>query len=209
MPRSVISGSLRALSDLMADDIVYFDLETQRTANDVGGWGNKHEMGISVAVTYSSKAGEYRVFEQKDAADLISQLVRADLVVGFNHIGFDYEVLMGHCIFDFRDQVRSLDLLIELEKKLGHRLKLDAVASATLGFGKTGDGLDAIRWWQEAQTAEQNGDLVTRGQKIADIAKYCAYDVKVTKCVHEYGVQHGHVKYLDRNGREQKVDVKW
>jgi DEAD/DEAH box helicase domain-containing protein len=117
------------------------------------------------------------------------------VVIGFNHIGFDYEVLMGYSIFDFRDQIRSLDLLVELEKKLGHRLKLDAVASATLGCGKTGDGLDAIRWWQQG--------------KIVEIAKYCAYDVKVTKCVHEYGVEHGHVKYVDRNGREQKVDVQW
>ena len=36
----------------MAEDIVYFDLETQRTANDVGGWGNKHMMGISIAVIF-------------------------------------------------------------------------------------------------------------------------------------------------------------
>jgi hypothetical protein len=183
------------LSICMAKDIVYFDLETQRTANDVGGWGNKHKMGISIAVTYSTQSGEYRIFTEGETSDLIHQLVRADVVIGFNHIGFDYEVLMGYSIFDFRDQIRSLDLLVELEKKLGHRLKLDAVASATLGCGKTGDGLDAIRWWQQG--------------KIVEIAKYCAYDVKVTKCVHEYGVEHGHVKYVDRNGREQKVDVQW
>ncbi|MBX7208451.1 MAG: ribonuclease H-like domain-containing protein [Verrucomicrobiaceae bacterium] len=193
----------------MAENIVYFDLETQRTANDVGGWGNKHKMGISIAVTYSTKTGEYRVFTEDENGDLISQLVRADLVVGFNHIGFDYEVLLGYSIFDFRDQLHSLDLLIDLEQKLGHRLKLDAVASATLGCGKTGDGLDAIRWWQEAQAALQKGDLVTHREKVAEIARYCAYDVKVTRCVHEYGAKHGHVKYLDRNGRQQKVEVKW
>ena len=27
--------------------------------------------------------------------------------------------------------------------------------------------------------------------------------------VHEYGCQHGHVKYLDRNQREQVVPVDW
>ena len=78
-----------AFTFLMAQDIVYFDLETQRTANDVGGWGNKHKMGISIAVTYSTKAGEYRVFTESETADLIHQLVRADVVVGFNNIGFD------------------------------------------------------------------------------------------------------------------------
>lgn len=179
----------------MARDIVYFDLETQRTANDVGGWGNKHKMGISIAVTYSTKAGAYRIFTEAESTELIQQLVRADLVVGFNQISFDYEVLMGYTVFDFRDQLQSLDLMVDLEKKLGHRLKLDAVASATLGTGKTADGLEAIRWWQQG--------------KLLEIAEYCAFDVKVTKCVHEHGVQHGHVKYLDHNGREQKVAVDW
>lgn len=179
----------------MARDIVYFDLETRRTANDVGGWGNKHLMGISIAVTYSTKLGEYRIYEEDETNELINQLVRADLVVGFNHISFDYEVLLGHTIFDFRDQVRSLDLLVELEKKLGHRLKLEAVAAASLGTGKTADGLEAIRWWQQG--------------KLAEIAEYCAFDVKVTKCVHEFGAKNGFVKYHDRNGREQSVAVEW
>ena len=176
-------------------DIVYFDLETQRTANDVGGWGNKAKMGISVACTFSTKANEYFIYTEDESSELIKQLVRADLVVGFNHISFDYEVLMGQAIMDFRDQVRSLDLLVELEKKLGHRIKLDAVAEATLGSSKTADGLEAIRWWQQG--------------KIAEIAEYCCYDVKVTKCIHEYGMANGHVKYLDRNKREQRVEVEW
>lgn len=179
----------------MARDIVYFDLETRRTANDVGGWGNKHKMGISVGVTYSTKLGEYRIYLEDEADALIEQLKRADLVVGFNHVGFDYEVLMGHTIFDFRDQVFDLDLLLDLEKKLGHRLKLEAVAAASLGTGKTADGLEAIRWWQQG--------------KLAEIAEYCAFDVKVTKCVHEYGAKNGFVKYHDRNGREQQVAVEW
>ncbi len=38
----------------MPRDIVYFDLETQRTANDAGGWGRKRDMGMSIGVTYST-----------------------------------------------------------------------------------------------------------------------------------------------------------
>jgi hypothetical protein len=179
----------------MARDIVYFDLETRRTANDVGGWGNKHLMGISVACTYSTKLQEYMIYTEDETQALIDQLRRADLVVGFNHISFDYEVLMGHSLFDFRDQLHSFDLLVDLEKLLGHRIKLDAVAAATLGTGKTADGLDALKWWQQGL--------------VAKIAEYCCYDVKVTKCVHEFGVEHGFVKYHDRNGREQQVKVNW
>ena len=179
----------------MARDIVYFDLETQRTANDVGGWQNKHQMGVSVGCTFSTRTGEYHIFTEGNVQDLIQQLLRADLVVGFNHVSFDYAVLGGYYPFDLSEQLRSLDIMVELEKKIGHRLKLEAVASATLGAGKTADGLEAIRWWQQG--------------RLAEIAEYCCYDVKVTRRVYEYGATQGHVKYLDRSQREQIVEVQW
>ncbi len=193
----------------MARDIVYFDLETKRTANDVGGWHNKREMGISIAVTFSTRLGEYRIFTEETVAELIEQLRRADLVVGFNHINFDYAVLMGHSVFDFTDHLQSLDLMVDLDKKLGHRLKLDAVASATLGSGKTADGLDAIRWWQQAMQAQEKGDKNTYADRVCSIATYCCHDVLVTMRVHQHGAQHGHVKFIDRNQREQTVEVDW
>jgi hypothetical protein len=179
----------------MERDIVYFDLETRRTAADVGGWTQQAKMGISVAVTYSTRHQEYRIYREEDVDALIEQLRRADLVVGYNHIGFDYKVLMGHTIFELADQLISLDLMVEVEGKIGRRLKLDTIAEATLGHSKTAEGLQAIRWWQQG--------------KILEIAEYCCYDVKVTKCVHEYGIQHGHVKYKDNQGQIQTVEVNW
>lgn len=193
----------------MAREIVYFDLETRRTANDVGGWHNKHEMGISVAVTFSTKLNEYRIFTEDMSAALIDQLRRADLVVGFNHVQFDYGVLRGCSVLEFADQLQSLDLMLDLEPKLGHRPKLDAVASATLGSGKTAEGLEAIRWWQQASQAKEKGDKSLWAERLGDIAHYCCHDVRVTMRVHEYGCRHGHVKYLDRNQREHKVPVEW
>jgi hypothetical protein len=193
----------------MARDIVYFDLETKRTVNDVGGWHNKSEMGMSIGVTYSTKLREYRIYTEDTVKALIEQLRRADLVVGYNHIHFDYGVLLGYSVFDFTEHVQSLDLMVELEKKLGHRLKLEAVAHATLGEGKTADGLDAIRWWQQATRAKENGNHSEYSDKLCNIAHYCCHDVKATARVHEYGVQQGHVKYTDRNQREQTVPVEW
>jgi hypothetical protein len=179
----------------MSRDIVYFDLETQRTANDAGGWDKKRNMGMSLGVTYSTKSGEYRIFPESRVNELVDQLLRADLVIGFNVINFDYEVLMGYTILDLPHQCQTLDLLVEIERKLGHRLGLDAVASATLGVGKTGDGLDAIRWWREG--------------RMLDIAEYCCFDVKCTKLVHEYGAQHKQLFYTDRFQQRQSVGIDW
>jgi hypothetical protein len=179
----------------MSRDIVYFDLETQRTANDAGGWERKPDMGMSVAVTYSTKLGAYRIFTEKTVNSLVEQLLRADLVVGFNVIHFDYQVLMGYTILDLPHQCRTLDLMMDIEARLGHRLGLDAVATATLQVGKTGDGLDAIRWWREG--------------KLLQIAEYCCFDVKCTKLVHEYGVTNRCLHYNDRFQQRKSVRVEW
>ena len=174
-------------------NIVYFDLETQRTANDVGGWDKKSAMGISLGVTYSTASGRYEIFSEARVPELITLLSRADLVIGYNNRRFDYEVLMGYTILDLPHHLPTLDLLEVVEKAAGHRLSLDSVAHATLGVGKTGDGLDAIRWYREG--------------KFLEIAEYCCYDVKVTKLVHEYAVQHGELHYSDRFGRRQTLKV--
>jgi DEAD/DEAH box helicase domain-containing protein len=183
-------------------DIVYFDLETKKSFGDVGGSRNKDRMGVSVAVTFSTKTNEYRIYPENELNELIDQLIRADLVVGFNHVDFDYPVLQGYTILDLASQTVNLDMLVSLEEKLGHRIKLDSVASASLGVGKTADGLDALKWWQEHQ---KTGDP----EPLFKIAEYCAYDVKVTMMVHQYGVEHGHVKFADRSGNIQEVEVDW
>lgn len=176
-------------------DIVYFDLETQRTANDAGGWDKKGQMGMTVGVTYSTGAGRYEVFGEERVHDLVAQLQRADLVVGYNVVNFDYEVLMGYTPFCLANCVPTLDLMSDLEEKLGHRVGLDAVAQATIGCGKTADGLDAIKWWRE-------------GRKL-EVARYCCFDVKVTRMVHEFGMENGEVFYTDRLGRKRRVAVSW
>jgi DEAD/DEAH box helicase domain-containing protein len=175
-------------------DIVYFDLETQRTANDVGGWDKKHRMGMSVGVTYSTADG-YDIYPESRAGDLVTRLRKADLVVGYNILSFDYEVLMAYTILDLPHYLPTLDLLQHVEKASGHRLKLEELAQGTLGVGKIAEGLDAIRWWREG--------------KVMEIAEYCCFDVKVTRLVHEHGARHGELFYSDRFGRKQRMEINW
>lgn len=179
----------------MAENFVYFDLETQRSANDVGGWDRKADMGMSVGVTFSTAKNRYMIYDESNVQELVDELCGADLVIGFNHLYFDYEVLMGYTVLDLRENTRNLDLMVDLEQHLQHRPKLDAVAGETLGENKTAVGTDAIKWWQEG--------------KIMAIAEYCCFDVKVTKMVHEYGARHGLVKYRNRFNQSLEVPVSW
>ena len=126
-------------------NIVYFDLETQRSFGDVGGFSQKGKMGVSVGVTYSTSRGTYEIYPENEMEALGAELVRADLVVGWNHVQFDYPVLQPYVFHTLPEQTVNLDMMLELESIVGFRLKLDSVASASLGTGKTADGLDALR----------------------------------------------------------------
>jgi DEAD/DEAH box helicase domain-containing protein len=177
-----------------ARNIVYFDLETQKSAEEVGGWDKIRDMKMSLGVTYSTARGGYRVYGEPEVNELLRELQRADLVVGFNHLRFDFEVLHGYTVMDLT-QLPSLDMLIDLKEKLGHRLGLDAIAEATFGLNKTSEGLQALEWFKQG--------------KMLEIAEYCCFDVKLTKLVHEFGVQHKQLFYKNRFGAVLSVGVNW
>jgi uncharacterized protein YprB with RNaseH-like and TPR domain len=199
LPSAGLPAILRRVSER---NIVYFDLETQRSFNDVGGSAHKDKMGVSIAVTYSTARGTYEIYGEQDMERLGEELVRADLVVGWNHLQFDYPVLQPYIFHTLAEQTVNLDMMVDVEQRIHSRLKLDNVAAASLGSGKTADGLDALRWWQDYK---KSGDF----EPLRKIAEYCAYDVKVTKCVHEYALEHGHLKYDDRSGNIVEVQVDW
>lgn len=175
-------------------NIVYFDLETQKSADEVGGWDKIRDMRMSIGVTYSTARGDYHIYGEKDVDQLLTELQRADLVVGFNNLGFDYEVLHGYTILDLT-QLPTLDMLVEIKKNLPHRLSLDSIAHATMGVEKTSEGLQAIRWFKEG--------------KLLEIAEYCCYDVKITKLVHEYGAANKQLFYTNKFGAKLSVATRW
>lgn len=175
-------------------NIVYFDIETQRSADEVGGWGNISRMGMSIGVTYSTERGEYRIFGERNIDAMLDDLRRADLIVGFNHLRFDYEVLHAYTPLDLR-QLPTLDLMVDMQSRLQHRVSLDSVAVATFGLEKTAEGLQAIQWYREG--------------KLLEIAQYCCFDVKLTRMVHEYGAEHRQIFYNNRMGKKLSVEVGW
>jgi hypothetical protein len=176
-------------------NIVYFDIETQKSAAEVGGWDKIRDMRMSIGVTYSTVRGDYKIYGEGQVNELIEELRRADLVVGFNSERFDFTVLQGHNPFFDWEQVPSLDLMLDLQKTLQHRLSLDSIANATLGVEKTSEGMQAIYWYKEG--------------KLLDIAEYCCYDVKITKMVHEYGMTQKQLFYTNRFGKKMSVNVAW
>ena len=175
-------------------NIVFFDLETQRSFQEVGGRHNIHKLGLSVAVTYSTADGEHHHYTEDNVAELIEELKAADIVVGFNLLSFDYVVLTAYTDHPLR-QLPTVDMLDDIYRTLGFRVSLDALASATLGVGKSADGLQAIRWWRQG--------------KMQELFDYCQQDVEVTRRLYEFGKGNKYLQHRDRRGRVRRVAVNW
>ena len=175
-------------------NIIVFDLETQYTADEVGGWSHIRDMHLAVAVTYSVAMNVYRDYTEQEVDLLIATLRGADTVVGYNVIRFDYKVLRAYTDDPLSD-LPTVDMLQDLHDAIGWRPKLDNVAEATLGEQKSADGLQAVRWFRQGQ--------------LDKVIAYCRRDVEVTWGVYQFGRHNGYVQYRDRRRRVCKVPVRW
>jgi len=173
---------------------LFFDLETQKSFQEVGGRENIKLLRVSVAVTFSTAANDFKSYTEKDVPALIADLKAAGRVIGFNLLNFDYPVLKAYTAERLSD-LPTLDLLDDIYNKLGFRVGLDALAHATLGAKKSADGLLAIQWFREG--------------KIDQLFAYCREDVTITKQLFEFGRDQGFVMYPDRARQKKKLYVAW
>ncbi|MEI7512432.1 MAG: ribonuclease H-like domain-containing protein [Candidatus Uhrbacteria bacterium] len=170
---------------------VVLDIETQNTFQDVGAY-NPSLLKVSYVGCYFYETDTFEGFFEKDLPKLWPRLERSDRIIGYNSIGFDLPCLQQYYTGDIM-KLPSLDLLVEIEKKLGFRIKLDDVAKATLGIGKSGHGLMAVEYWR-------NGEL-------DKLAEYCLQDVRVTRDVYEFALLNAYISFNNRMGQKQDISV--
>jgi DEAD/DEAH box helicase domain-containing protein len=149
---------------------------------------------MAAAVTYNTVQAAYHYYTEEQAADLIAELKSAALVVGYNLLDFDYEVLRAYSNESLAG-LPTVDMMEYLARRLGFRPSLQSVATATLGIPKSADGLQAIHWYRQGL--------------IDKVLEYCQRDVEITKNLYEYGQLHKVVYYWDRQYRRRMVPVNW
>jgi DEAD/DEAH box helicase domain-containing protein len=175
--------------------ILYFDLETQKSALEVGGWQNTHLMMVSVAVIYDSLEDRFYFFTEDQVESLISHLSMADLVIGFNLKRFDYPVLAPYTCQDLTE-LPTFDLLEEIYDRLGYRLSLDHLARETLDREKHADGLQALEWYKAGE--------------IEKLMEYCKQDVILTRDLFLHGLEKGQLIYRNKKENQRlRLLVDW
>lgn len=172
-----------------------FDIETKNTFDEAGS-SDPAALDISVVGIYDESTDFYQTYVEDEFSKMWRYFEKADILIGYNSDHFDIPLLDKYYRGDLT-KIKSLDLMAEIKKSLGRRIGLQAIAEATLGYGKSGHGLDAIFWWK-------NGE-------IDKIRKYCQEDVRVTKELFDYIFKNKKVKYKDGlDIKEVTIDTsKW
>ncbi len=171
---------------------ITFDIESISDSL-IRGHIDVNEQELTVVAIHDSLTGDYTAYFREDLPRLWKILEHADLLIGFNSDTFDIPLLNRYYPGDLA-HLRSLDLLSEVQKVLGRRIRLQSLAEATLGRGKKGDGLKAGTWWKEGKKDK--------------VAEYCIEDVRLTRELYDYALAHGVLKYKDlRDIRDIKIDT--
>jgi len=180
------------VQERMGPKILVLDVETKRSAEEVGGWEYRERMGLAAAVTYDLSEKVFRVYTEEEVDQLLRELSSADLIIGFNLRRFDFGVLKAYTTEDL-SSLPALDLLERIEQRLGFRLSLNHLAQVTLGESKTADGLQSLRWFKAGE--------------LHKVIEYCKQDVLLTTRLYEFGREHGYLLYRDYHGRVVRLPV--
>jgi DEAD/DEAH box helicase domain-containing protein len=170
-----------------------FDIETRNTFEQVGS-DRPEDLDLSILSIYDSETDKITSYEMEELEKAWPLFKKTDAIVGFNIEHFDIPILNKYYPEDL-SVIKTIDLLVSVRDSIGRRIKLDNIAEMTLGENKSGNGLDAIKWWNEGKK-----DL---------IKEYCEKDVLITKNLFLYAMENKKLFFLDKNGKkiEASIDI--
>lgn len=174
---------------------IVFDIETSNIFADVGK-NDPTLLDIALIVIHDSATDTYTSFEEHELGNLWPILEHSDMLIGFNSDHFDIPLLNRYYPGDLT-KLKSLDILKEIHKSYGRRMKLDQLAEGTLGKKKSGHGLEAIQWWRNGEKDK--------------VRNYCTDDVKITKELYDYALANQKLHFKEgKDTYEIKLDTsKW
>ena len=172
---------------------ITFDIETANWITDTGS-NDPADLTIAIVCIHDSETGQYSSYLESELPKLWPILERADLLIGYNSDHFDIPLLNKYYPGDLT-KIKSLDVMVEVQKAMGRRLKLDTLAEGTLNDKKLdGKGGQSVVWWR-------NGE-------VEKVREYCIQDVKLTRDLFDYAMKNSVLKYKELGKlREVKLDT--
>lgn len=198
----------------MSEKVVAFDIEIINDVKPPYSWDRPEELGIGVACTYSPEdgykdwfgGGSVPEWDAEDIVALISYLLKADRILTWNGLRFDFGVLNGYISNAKQAQEQMIplahqlyhgkhtDLMLDAQDSCGHRVSLGSVTEALFDDKKQMDGAKAPSMWRNGQRLE--------------VIQYCRDDVLKTFKVWEFGRDNGYIESAYK-GNVKRIDVNW
>lgn len=170
------------------------DIETKTLVDAVGGWKNFKQLEVSVACAYDSKTDAFISYTEDKLGDLV-KLCKERLLIGYNLVGFDLPILEKYGLPPV-NELDVFDIMLDVHNVSGWKfVKLDRIAQATLGVGKSADGLMAVEWWKTGE--------------VDKIIEYCLKDVEVTRDIFLHGLNQGFVEIMKADESKARFTVNW
>jgi DEAD/DEAH box helicase domain-containing protein len=175
-------------------DFLVVDIETKTLVEAVGGWKNFKQLEVSIACAYDSKTKQLLTYTEDRLGELV-ELCKDRLVVGYNCIGFDLPILEKYGLPPV-SELDVFDIMLDVHNVSGWRfVKLEKIAQATIGAGKSADGLMAVEWWKQGE--------------VQKIIEYCLKDVEVTRDVFLHGLNQGFIEIMKADETKARFTVNW
>jgi DEAD/DEAH box helicase domain-containing protein len=172
-------------------DIIFFDLETQYLFSELGMNDYiKDPSKLKIAIAGIKTNSETLFFDESKVIELLDYLKKADLIVGHNLLGFDYNVLQHY----FKENIKVLlksktfDIMFELQKLTGCKIALNNLGDKNIGLIKNCNTLEIPKMWREGKHEE--------------VQNYLLNDLIMTEKIFNYGKNFGKFKYTHKNYNE-------
>ena len=141
------------------------------------------DLELTVVGVFNYSENTYTTYTQETLSELWEVLRSITTFIGFNSNHFDIPLLNKYAPLDLTKEYKSIDLLESVRTSLGRRIRLDWIAEGTLGIQKSGDGLQAVKWWSEGE--------------VEKVKAYCLDDVKITKEIFDYALKNEKLHFKD------------
>jgi len=163
--------------------IITWDLEIAQPVEEVpGGWDEvrKGGAGISAVCLYDTASERYHTYDEFDLDACVDHLNSADILVGFNSLGFDtpvLETLTGATL-----ETEQYDILAEVWRALSTRQK---------GY-KLKDICERLNIGTKVRTGDSAPNLYRDG-RFGKLFDYCINDVHLTRKLANWINTNGHI----------------
>ncbi len=163
--------------------VATFDLETRENPA-VCGWKNYAAMGISFGCIHSDWNDESLVFGEDEILQAIEVMREADVITGFNILGFDNPLLKA-TLDRLEIAVEDWTVLVEkcydpfncvkiaTKSQIPKGWKLDNIAKSVLTVCKSGDGAEAPGLWQRGEHETLRSYVKQDVVVESELFKYC------------------------------------